>query len=297
MTTRELTRPPRLAGRYAKAALGALPLVRRLRSDPASGADNLTLSLADLEIRPERLAEYRRICCFGAGSAVPATYPHLLAFPLQLALMTDRTFPFAALGLVHIGNRIDHTRPLSLGDRLDVTVQACDQRPHPRGHQVTLVSRARVDSEVVWTEEMVLLSRHHAPSIKTPPASGATTDVPLRPPKTSVDWRLPPNLGRSYAAVSGDRNPIHLYDVTAKAFGFRTHIAHGMWTMARALAELETRLPASYAVHVVFKKPVALPGAVGFGSAEREGMIDFGVTSGGGDTTHMLGRVVPGRTG
>ena len=56
-------------------------------------------------------------------------------------------------------------------------------------------------------------------------------------------WRLPADLGRRYAAVSGDHNPIHLYPLTAKAFGFPRQIAHGMWTKARCVAAMENRLP------------------------------------------------------
>ena len=64
-----------------------------------------------------------------------------------------------------------------------------------------------------------------------------------RTPTGTVEWRLPGDLGRRYAAVSGDRNPIHLYPLTAKALGFPRQIAHGMWSLARCVAALENRLP------------------------------------------------------
>ena len=59
---------------------------------------------------------------------------------------------------------------------------------------------------------------------------------------TGIVWKLPGDLGREYAAVSGDHNPIHLYPLTAKAFGFPRQIAHGMWTKARCVAAFENRL-------------------------------------------------------
>ena len=62
-------------------------------------------------------------------------------------------------------------------------------------------------------------------------------------PPGGVEWRLPGDLGRRYAAVSGDRNPIHLYALTAKAFGFPRQIAHGMWSKARCLAASRTGCP------------------------------------------------------
>ena len=65
--------------------------------------------------------------------------------------------------------------------------------------------------------------------------------------------RVPDDIGRRYAAVSGDRNPIHLHALAAKAFGFPSAIAHGMWLKARALAALEGRLPDAFTVDVAFK--------------------------------------------
>ena len=32
-----------------------------------------------------------------------------------------------------------------------------------------------------------------------------------QPAPTGTSWKLPGDLGRRYAAVSGDHNPIHLY--------------------------------------------------------------------------------------
>jgi acyl dehydratase len=90
--------------------------------------------------------------------------------------------------------------------------------------------------------------------------------------------------------MSGDRNPIHLADLTARPFGFRRHIAHGMWTQARAIAEIENRLPASFWVDVAFKRPIALPASVRFGARIVEGRVDFGVTGLGGEP-HLVGRV------
>jgi acyl dehydratase len=126
-------------------------------------------------------------------------------------------------------------------------------------------------------------------------------DLPDEAPTGPVRWTLSAGLGRKYASISGDRNPIHLSDLTAKPFGFSRHIAHGMWTHARALAELENRLPDACTVAVAFKRPVRLPSVVWFGArTARDGdeRIDFGVTSHPPDgdrppVSHLLGRVRP----
>ena len=59
----------------------------------------------------------------------------------------------------------------------------------------------------------------------------------------SVVWEMPSNLGRRYGAIAGDRNPIHMWPITARLFGFKRHIIHGMWLLGRAIAEVEADIP------------------------------------------------------
>jgi acyl dehydratase len=79
--------------------------------------------------------------------------------------------------------------------------------------------------------------------------------------------QVPESIGRKYGAVSGDRNPIHLHALTARAFGFPKAIAHGMWLKARTLAALEGRLPQALTVEVAFKTPVLLPSTIAIATA------------------------------
>jgi acyl dehydratase len=293
-TVRVLEDSPSLGSLYVKAALASIPGAGRLplASAPQRG-DSLPavrLELSGITPDADHVEAYREVCRFPAREALPATYPHLLAFPLHLMMMTDPGFPFAAMGAVHISNRIVQRRQIGLGVELDLAVWVDDLRAHRRGRTVTVVSEVNVGGQMAWRDETVLLSRGRADESAAP--GDVHNDLPDEPPTGPGQWSLPGALGRRYAAVSGDRNPIHLYDVTAKAFGFRRHIAHGMWTKARCLAELDNRLPEAYAVEVAFRKPIELPGRVTFGARQRDDHLDFGVQGGSG-RAHLLGRVRP----
>ncbi|MEV4339612.1 MaoC/PaaZ C-terminal domain-containing protein [Streptomyces sp. NPDC049590] len=94
---------------------------------------------------------------------------------------------------------------------------------------------------------------------------GAGEGFPSLPPLPPVaEWRLGADVGRRYGAVSGDRNPIHLYPLTARLFGFPRPVAHGMWTLARCLAAHGG--PAATVVRARFRAPVPLPGTVTYGA-------------------------------
>ena len=243
-----------------------------------------------LAVAPDHVGEYSRVCGFTVRDVAPATYPHVLAFPLHMKLLTDPSFPLPAIGMVHIANRIEQRRPISVGETLSLSVRATQLEPHPKGKTFKLLTEARVDGEVVWTGESTNLRRGGGDGEKS--ASGAESEAAdLR---DEAEWALPGDLGRRYAGVAGDRNPIHLYGVTAKAFGFPRQIAHGMWTKARCLAQLDSRLPAAFAVDVAFKRPILLPSKVKFASAESDGGFAFTVRSARGDEPHLAGSVSPG---
>jgi acyl dehydratase len=99
-------------------------------------------------------------------------------------------------------------------------------------------------------------------------------------------------VGTDYAAVSGDRNPIHTSTVAAKLFGFPRRIAHGMWSKARCLAALEGRLPDRYTVEVGFKLPILLPSSVAFSAvAEADGSWSMALHDARSGKPHLSGTI------
>jgi acyl dehydratase len=208
-------------------------------------------------VDPVALAKYARVCGFTLRDELPPTYPHVLAFGSQMALLARA--PFSAVGVVHIANRITQHRPLLLGEELTLAVSVGELRPHRRGRQFDFLTSVRVGGELVWESASTNLKRSDGDG-------SVRDDWTFSEPPATAEWRLPDDLGRRYAAVSGDRNPIHLHAWSAKPFGFPRAIAHGMWTKARCLAAL--RLPDAFTAEVRFRKPVLLPGKVTFGEAE-----------------------------
>ena len=288
-TTRRFDQAPATLPLMLKAALPALPVIGGLPGikHQRGNEPDLVLERTGVVTDPAHLESYREVCGFARTDALPATYPHMAAFALHMSLMTDTAFPFAPMGLVHLRNSITQHRPIAADEALDVSVRAASLRPHAKGQLIDILTDVKADGQVVWQEVTTLFSRGKGGAPETTPAPLDGVEAP----GGVVHWKLAGDLGRRYGSVSGDRNPIHLYPITAKAFGFPTNIAHGMWTKARSLAALQNKLPDAFTVDVEFKKPVLLPTTVVFGSETSGGATTFGVVNAKKASTHLVGRV------
>lgn len=254
---KELDALPSLGPLYARAAVTA-PLPR------GSSLPETELRVTGVRVDRARLGDYAEVCGFRRSDALPPTYVHVLAFPLAAELMASRSFPFALPGLVHVGQVVEVHRPLTADDALDLAVRATEIRPHPKGRVVELAALASVDGELAWSGRSQYLRRGDG----TDGAATPGEDLPSPPYEEACTtrWRVPGDTGRSYAGVAGDVNPIHLHPLSARLFGFPRAIAHGMWTMARALAALEGRLLERSRAEVRFAVPLLLPSTVRFGA-------------------------------
>lgn len=252
-----------------------------------------TVVVLDHEQDAARLAAYDRVCGFTMTDAVPATWLHVLTFPLQTALMAAPDFPFPLAGLVHLANDLTLHRPVTLRDRLRLHVSADSLAEHRRGHRFDLVGEVYTGDELVWSGRSTYLARDGRPRPEGASAAAdhaRPDDRPALPPPGQL-WRLPAGLGRAYAKVSGDVNPIHLNPLAARAFGFPRPLVHGMWTHARALAALGGRLPPTYGVEVSFTKPLLLPGTATFGVGPTASGWRFAVADRAGEKAYLLGEV------
>jgi hypothetical protein len=293
---KEVDSVPGLGGLYVKAVAGTTvkPVLKRVPGiggrfgggKPRLPATELVLRGA--EVDRQHLADYDRVCGFSIGNTLPATYPHMLAFPLSMQIMTDASFPFPVIGLVHIRNRIELLRPILNDESLTVRVRVEDLEPHPKGKQFHVRAEAESGNETVWRSDSTYLRKGGGSGEKKESESGGP-----EPADPSAVWDVPDDIGRRYAKVSGDSNPIHLRRSTAMAMGMSRPIAHGMWTKAHCLAALEGELPESFVVDVAFKLPIQLPAKVAFRTWEEGTTRELSVRDHKSGKPHIAGTVEP----
>ena len=239
-------------------------------------------------VQVSQLAEYQEICGFGSSEIVPVTMPQVIAAPLHMAVFTHPSFPLPAMGLVHVSSRITQTRAIRSDESLDILVWIEGQRQARKGCEADLMTEVRVSGEKVWESVTTVLStaaKGHGQKTEPPP-------IPDPEATYASEWSMPSDLGRRYGTIAGDRNPIHLWPITAKLFGFKRHIIHGMWLLARAMSELAPELASgAVTIEVSFKRPVFLPGKAAFRAGEHEGGIAFRLDNPEKGKTHLFGRL------
>src|SRR6201994_2518015 len=238
-----------------RAVAGALPLVPRGGQLP-----NRTVTVDELPIDQTNVAEYAGVTGLRYGNNVPLTYPFTLTFPAMMSLVTGFDFPFAAMGSVHTENQITQYRPIAVTDTVGVHVHAENLREHRKGLLVDLVTDVSVGNEPAWHQVTTFLHQQRT-SLSDEPKPPPQKQPKLPPPSTVL--RITPAQIRRYAGIGGDHNPIHTNPVAAKLFGFPTVIAHGMYSAAAVLANIEARIPDAVEYSVRFGKPLVLPGTAG----------------------------------
>lgn len=266
---RDLSNVPSFPAIYAAA------LAPRRRAGLAKGGSPV-LPRSAVRVRRVRI-DAQRAAAFDhlmGGPATERVHPgvlHVLAFPVSLALMAGPDFPFRLLGLVHLRNQVLQHRPVTVGELVDVECRVRGLAPHRKGHTFEAVATILgQDGQIIATDVSTYLAKGpsgapRAADGEAPRAgerSGGSRRRDFEPPRPTGRWRLGADIGRRYAEVSGDVNPIHMASLSAKAFGFPKAIAHGMYTASRAFTEARVDLSKPLRWDVSFEAPVTLPGTV-----------------------------------
>ncbi len=277
---------PSTAPLFWKAALSS----RRKPGESPSVPHN-TVTLKNFVLQGEHIAAYNAVCQLPEGQ-IAISYPQVVAAPLHMHVMTQPDFPLPLIGLVHLGNVITQRAALSAGTPYDVRVQIGESRRSKLGLEVDLLTDYLADGESLWSAVTTVL---HRAKVKS---RGSKAAPPAAPAVTAryLPFEAPADIGRRYAAVAQDYNPIHLYALTARLFGFDRAIAHGMWSVARCLGLLLPQYLASHGgaparLVIQFKQPLLLPGRVTLKQVSVGQGVDFDLLAREGGKTHLSGRL------
>lgn len=261
MTDKYFESLPKVHTTYANIIKSLLPIGEHAKVEK-DALPQASYHVNELQIDKDNLQEYRKICGFYDNGFVPVTYFAVLSQALQMNMMVKEPFPFAMLGLVHIENTVIQHRPVLDTETVSMVVRFDNLKDHDKGQQFDFVTTVLSGEETIWEGTSTYLSRSRQKQ------GGKKTSKPKTDSQPHIIeedfcrvFEVPEDIGRRYAFVSGDFNLIHLHSLSARAFGFPKAIAHGMWSKAKCLAQIQD-LPRAYRVDVSFKLPIFLPSEV-----------------------------------
>lgn len=273
---------------YARVLLG---------KKPYSAPPDIAISPVELEVRrivlsAGHLQRYQTICGTPQTKVLPPAYLHVVAMPVHMQLFVARNFPVKVLGLIHLRNTIRVFKDIGVETPLRLRVYFDTMRLTDYGQEYDFITLYDRDGEVVWEEVSTMFARGNGP-----PKEGAKRPVIERSahPDTGVFSEpvdIAPDTGWRYARISGDFNPIHLTARTAKMFGFKQAVAHGMWSLGRCLGSATPHLPAGkIQVDTQFKLPVYVPSQAIVRTWQAGSGVDISLCTTRGDRLHLAMQV------
>jgi acyl dehydratase len=282
-------RMPAVSRYFPRALLG-----RRSALVPeGKGVPRLEGSVAKVRVERRHLDRYREVCGFCDDGHLPIAYPHVVAMPLQFAILTHPRFVVRLMGLIHVANDIRQARPVPADRAFSLRSWIEGHRAVDRGHEFDLYTSVEDAEGTAWLEKSTLLARR--PSTGKPGARSARQALRYEKPGASdqvqeSDIDVPRAVGRRYGWLSGDLNPIHLADRGARMFGFDRAVAHGMWSMARTFAALgPAALAPPVQAHVEFKFPLFMPAVAKLEHWAHESRRVFVLKDAESDRPHLAG--------
>ena len=235
-----------------------LTTLQRRPARPGHRPAGRRCSTREVTVDADHLADYAHLCGFTLRDELPPTYPHVLGFPLHMALLAKA--PFSAIGVVHIANRIIQYAPAAARRAADAHRLGARLRAAPPRTTFDFVTEARVRDELVWQGFATNLKRgdgdesvpkRAAPSRRRPsPPNGASPTT-----SAAATRRSPATTTRSTCTRSRPRR---------SASRARSRTACG----PRPAPSPRCACPDAFAVDVRFKQPILLPSKVSFGEQE-----------------------------
>jgi acyl dehydratase len=205
--------------------------------------------------------------------------------PLHMRVFTHPLFPAKVLGLVHLRNVIRQWQPIPVNSIVELSVRYNVLRETGSGQEYDLITSANIAGQTVWEEVSTMLARCHVAG-QRPVIERATRDERRLLCERLVEAET--SIGRRYAYVSGDYNPIHLFDRTAQWFSFKQKVAHGMWSLSRCIGLANAYLPAfPFELDGQFKLPIYLPGNFVFRAQHSDAGVDLSLSTVKGDRLHL----------
>ena len=206
-------------------------------------------------------------------------YWQVRGLSLQLRLLSHGKSPFKLLGLVHLQNRVEEYVECRTDIPCELVARFGTVYQHRRGLAVEVTVTGNQRGQRVYSATGTYLMQTSLKPGPLPAYESAIAGPGESSPETA-ELVFSAAMVRRYAKVSGDVNPIHLSTLTARLFGFKRAIVHGMYSGATAVSELDKQQALNgKAVQLAFKRPMFVPAKAVLFSEQGDESTHFSLVS------------------
>ena len=236
--------------------------------------------------KPSHLRAFHTVCSLSEKEGeMPALYPAVILIYPNVCIFGASSYPFPAIGTVHVCNTTTVYSKLSAEDSYRCVLKPNRKIAHvKKGSEVEFLSTLmRVSSGsnnndkkkekevIIWSNSSSFLVMHNQRKKAAVEASSSSAWTAPEAAELTLlhetQWTLSANASVEYAHVSKDFNPIHMSSLLAKLFGFPGIIMHGMYLITRAASECQNVLQKETKKEIVypfqistkFQRPCVLP--------------------------------------
>lgn len=243
---------------------GVLPVyakmlfTRKKGFKPGDSFPRIKAVVKNVTIDKDKLKAYREICELENDGNLPVLYPHVFTAPLHMAILANREFPIPLAGMLHYRNHSIQHRPIGEDEKLDVEVALDEHRIVKQGFEFDYTITITSGGEVVWNSITTYLKQgKFGKEFKPSPRSEIVQPQPDA--ARFYDHFIPEKIGRRYAKICSDYNPIHISKTLAKLMGFKRDIAHAMWATSLSIGKVGYRNDkGAVRIDLGFKSPLVI---------------------------------------
>lgn len=288
MTTREVherhcRRPSSVA--FMARALAPSPGLRA-----GQGVPRIVESWSPVHIDAKHLAAFRRMTGLGdeRDDGISILYPHVLAFPVLLALLTHRAWPLPIHRALQVRNRLVRHRRIDARETLQLETRTVAHRVLDKGLEVDVATTLSDGRDCCWESVVTFYYRGRFGEVGTV-APGSASPV-LAAPTAVERFRIARGGGRTFAQLTGDYNPIHLWPWYARRMRFAGAFPHPQRVAGMCLARLPRPASDAQTLDLWIKGPVFYGASVTLSSAAVGGDTLFGLALDRDPRTALVGR-------
>ena len=234
-TTLHFTEKPSIISCYFKFLFS-----RKKGLRPGESLPVITATWNNVKVDRNNLNAYAATCGLAVSGHLPPLYPHIISAPIHTTMLSHKDFPLPMMGSIHHRNHIIQHRQIHTDETLDIFCNVETKRNISKGLEFDIMTNVTVSGEPVWDSITTVFIRGKFGEPDKPSELSNISSSPEA--KLKAEWFVPAGTGRKYAKITGDYNPIHMSPLSAKLFGFKRDIAHGMWTLANAIGRMPLTL-------------------------------------------------------